>query len=277
MSADREELYVLSDPQTVRQIRDPAGFAALAAMRAKKRNSFWIIVILFIVAAAVCLFQFTQFGYLLSIPYRSAFTEIADHVYINRDHAGDRQEILALIEEAEKRVEAFFGELRFSDETTFIICDDEELTRKLGEDHGTVIFSVPSEKCCICVSDEYFELDILAHEITHAELRARLSVKAQRQVPTWFDEGLALQNDYRERYGEEQWIAQTDNGKNIVAIEDMDTPAKFYAGEAENRRFRYLNAKHELDGWMAAHGQQGLLELLETLNDGVDFHAAYGG
>ena len=128
----------------------------------------------------------------------------------------------------------------------------------------------------ICISDEYLELDILAHEITHAELRARLSVKAQKQIPTWFDEGIALQNDYRERYSEEQWIAQTDNGNKTVALEDMDTPSEFYAGEAEDRRFRYLNAKHELSEWMAVHGQQGLLKLLEQINDGADFNTAYG-
>ena len=128
----------------------------------------------------------------------------------------------------------------------------------------------------ICISDEYLELDILAHEITHAELRARLTARAQGKVPTWFDEGLALQNDYRERYSEEQWISQTGNGKNVIASEDMDTPAEFYAGEAEDRRFRYLNAKHELDRWMAVHGQQGLLELIEKLNNGEDFDMAYG-
>ena len=56
----------------------------------------------------------------------------------------------------------------------------------------------------------------------------------------------------------------------------MDTSAEFYAGEASDRRFRYLNAKHELSEWMAAHGQQGLLELIEKLNDGEDFGTAYG-
>ena len=98
-----------------------------------------------------------------------------------------------------------------------------------------------------------------------------------RRIPTWFDEGLALQNDCREQYSEEQWVTQTDSGKNIVALEDMDTPSKFYAGEAADRRLRYLNAKHELAVWMAAHGQHGLLALLEQLNGGADFHTAYGG
>ena len=241
----------------------------------KKKICLIISILLILVVAGVI--QFTQFGYLMTVPYRSAFTEIADHVYINQNYLGNRQELLGMIEQSEERVKAFFGDLYYMDETTFIICDDNGLIRKLGEDHGTVCVDFPSEKRYICISDEYLELDILAHEITHAELRARLSVKAQKQIPTWFDEGIALQNDYRERYSEEQWIAQTDNGKNTVALEEMDTPSEFYAGEAEDRRFRYLNAKHELSEWMAVHGQQGLLKLLEQINDGVDFNTAYGG
>ena len=247
-------------------------------MRAKKKRGFLFITILLILAAVVvAVFQFTQFGYLTTVPYRSAFIEIASHVYINRDYTGDQQELLEMIEQAKDRVRTFFGDVRFQDETIFIICDDEKLTRKLGEDHGTVIFYFPSETHYICISDEYLELDILAHEITHAELHTRLSAEAQKAIPTWFDEGIALQNDYREKYSEAQWTQQTDNGKNAVALEDMDTPAEFYAGEAEDRRFRYLNAKHELDVWMTSHGQQGLLELLDRLNGGADFTTAYEG
>ena len=216
-------------------------------MRATKKRVLLFITILLILAVVVgVMFQFTQFGYLMTVPYRSAFMEIASHVYINRNYAGNQQELLEMIEQAKDRVRTFFVDLHFQDETTFIICDDGKLTRKLGEDHGTVIVSFPVEAYYVCISDEYLELDILAHEITHAELRSRLSAKAQKAIPTWFDEGLALQNDYRERYSEAQWIQQTDNGKNAVALEDMDTPAEFYAGEAEDRRFRYLNAKHEL-------------------------------
>lgn len=181
-------------------------------MIAKKKKVLLIIAILLILATVVvAMFQFTQFGYLLTVPYRSAFTEIASHVYINSNYAGDRQELLEMIEQAKDRVRTFFGDVLFQDETTFIICDDEKLTRKLGEDHATVIFSFPTEVHYICISDEYLELDILAHEITHAELHTRLSAEAQKRIPTWFDEGIALQNDYRERYSEAQWVAQTDN------------------------------------------------------------------
>ena len=246
-------------------------------MKTKKKKRFLMIsVILFLGTAAVYFFQFTHFGYLMTVPFRPAFIEIAGHIYVNKNNALDHRKILDLIEQAKERDRAFFGELRFLDETIFVICDDEKLTRKLGEDHATVICSVPFKQHYICVSDEYLELDILAHEITHAELHTRLTTNTYQRIPTWFDEGLATQNDYREQYSEEQWILQTDNGKNTVALQDMDTPAEFYAGTAEDRRFRYLNAKHELAVWMEAHGRKGLLELLEKLNDGADFHTAYG-
>ena len=45
--------------------------------------------------------------------------------------------------------------------------------------------------------------------------------------------------------------------------------------DAEARRFCYLNAKHELDVWMTAHGQHSLSELLDRLNGGADFTTAY--
>jgi flagellar basal body-associated protein FliL len=47
-------------------------------MKSKKRKSFLIIIILVLVAlvaAAVYFFQFNQYGYIMAIPYRSAFTE----------------------------------------------------------------------------------------------------------------------------------------------------------------------------------------------------------
>ena len=99
--------------------------------------------------------------------------------------------------------------------------------------------------------------------------------KALKNIPTWFDEGLATQNDYREQYSQEVWKEKTNNGKNAIPLEEMDTPAEFYAGTSDDRRFRYVNAKHEVSEWMEIHGQNGLLELFDNLNDGEDFNIAY--
>jgi len=232
-----------------------------------------ISLILLLLLAAVYIFQFTGLGYRMSVPYRSSFEKVADNIYVNKNYSGNIKEAIQLTEEALERDRAFFGELQCTDTTIIIFCDDDKLLSKLGGDHDTQ--TSYTKKNYISVSDEYLNIDIIAHELTHAELHTRLNVKALKSIPTWFDEGLATQNDYREQYSLEKWIEQTDNGKNTVPLEDMDTGSEFYADPLEDRRFRYLNAKHEVSVLMDTHQQKGLLELLDKLNNGETFDAAY--
>ena len=235
-----------------------------------------ISFILLLLLTAVWFFQFTSLGYRMSVPYRSSFEKVSDHIYANKNYSGNIKEAIQLTEEALERDRAFFGELQCTEttKTIVIICDDDKLLSKLGGDHDTKT-SFDPKKNYISVSDEYLNIDIIAHELTHAELHTRLNMNALKRIPTWFDEGLATQNDYREQYGMEAWIEQTDNGKNALPLEDMDTGSEFYAGTVEDRRFRYLNAKHEVGIWMDTHQQKGLLELFDKLNNGEEFDTAY--
>ena len=232
-----------------------------------------ISLILLLLLAAVYIFQFTGLGYRMSVPYRSSFEKVADNINVNKNYSGNIKEAIQLTEEALERDRAFFGELQCTDTTIIIFCDDDKLLSKLDGDHDTK--TSYTKKNYISVSDEYLNIDIIAHEFTHAELHTRLNMKALKSIPTWFDEGLATQNDYREQYGLDAWIEQTDNGKNTVPLEDMDTGSEFYADPVEDRRFRYLNAKHEVGVWMDTHQQKGLLELFDKLNNGEGFDTAY--
>ena len=244
----------------------------------KKRVILFVFfaLILLIAAVAVWFFQFNPTGYRMSVSCRASFEKISDNVFVNRNYAGNRDDIAALIDEAIARDTDFFGSLVCRDHTIIIICDDEKLLAKLGGDHDTQTVLSPVKKSYVSVSTEYLNVDVLAHELTHAELHERLSSKALRRIPTWFDEGIALQNDYREQYSPETWAEQTDNGKHTVAHEDMDTGAEFYSGTREDRRFRYLNAKHDVSEWLENHGLQDFMNLIDRLNGGEDFRAAYG-
>ncbi len=235
-----------------------------------------IISILMPVVAAVWLFQFTGGGYRMTVPLRGDFEEIAENVYINQNFSGNKEDVAALVGSARERDAAFFGDLQCTDRTVVIVCDDGELLKKLGGDHDTQSVVFPFRKSYICVSDEYLDVDILAHEITHAELHGRLKEKALKRIPTWFDEGIATQNDCREKYSPAIWAEQTDNGKNTIALADMDEREEFYAGTEEDRHFRYLIAKHEVSEWMETHGREGLLALIDRMNNGEEFAAAYG-
>jgi hypothetical protein len=52
---------------------------------------------------------------------RSAFSEIADNIYINTEYPGDREETIELINRAKERIKEFFGNLCCLDET--VIAD----------------------------------------------------------------------------------------------------------------------------------------------------------
>ena len=244
-------------------------------MKAKKRIAV-IILILFILltVAVLCFFQFNALGYRMSVPYRHSFAEFGDSIYFNRGYSGDKEQAAALAKEARDRNIGFWGELR--SEPVIIICDDSALLAKLGGDHDTMSTGFPVKQSYISISNEYCNTDILAHEMSHAELFERLNAKAVKALPVWFNEGVALQNDYRERYSEESWKERTDNGKNAIAPKDMDESAEFYAGTVEDRQLRYINAKHYVSEWLEKHQHQALFELIDSLNSGTAFDEAYG-
>ena len=246
-------------------------------MKSKRKTIILTIilaVLVLLLAAAVYVFQFSG-EYRMTVPYRPNFEEIAPHIYMNKGNAMSREEALAVFEEAKARDTAFFGEMHCLDDVTIILCDDARISKKIGtKDTNTYLF--PQKKDYICISNEYLNVDIVAHELTHAELHSHFTTgDAQRRMPSWFDEGIATQNDYREQYSAENWAEQTDNGKNATPLADMDTPAEFYAGEAEDRRFRYMCAKHEIAVWLENHSVEELLAVADGVNSGEDFDTLY--
>lgn len=240
----------------------------------KKRCLISLLVFIMIFTAAIFCFQFTSLGYRMTVPYRN-FTEIQNNVYLENGYCGDIDEVKSMVDEARNRVLEFWGNLEST--PTVIISDNAETLAKLGGDHDTataVIFKVYSY---ISVSDEYLNVDILAHEMTHAELHARIykGKLPQTLIPTWFDEGVALQNDYREQYSEEMWYKKTENGTYIIALDEMDTPVEFYAGSVDDRRFRYMISRHEVKEWIEKNGVDSLMRLIEKVNAGEDFYELY--
>ena len=232
-----------------------------------------IVLPILIIIVAVYFFQFTR-SYMKTVPYRPSFEKLADNIYVNKGNSLSQNEILSLYEQAKERDSAFYGELQSLDDIIIILCDDPKISSKIGE-KDTITTYGRKTKSYICISNEYFNIDILSHELTHAELHTRLTKDALEKLPVWFNEGLATQNDYREKYSEEEWVKQTNNGEKALPLEDMDTSSEFYAGTYEEKQFRYMNAKHEVAEWMAAHGQEGLIDLIERLNTGEEFDSIY--
>ncbi len=243
----------------------------------KKKTVILIIlaILLLPMIAVLCFCQFTKVGYLMSIPYRPGFQLIEPNVYMNKGNSLSPEEAKNMTEQARSRVRGFFGEMRCEDSTILIISDDESISGKIGEKE-TISLLVPRKRDYICLSNDYFNVDVVAHEFTHAEFHSHLSAEAQRSIPIWFDEGLATQNDHREKYSYENWVTKTDSGRNATPLEDMDTVSEFQCSDEDERQYHYLCAKYEVREWINTHSVQQLIELAERVNEGEDFHTLYG-
>lgn len=227
-----------------------------------------LIILLFIFA------QFTSLGYRATVPLRN-FAKVEHGVYIHKNYANSEEAVL-ILQEARARVEEFFGEIKSS--PMIILCDDKKTISKLGGDHDTSTAVFFRAYSYIVLSSDYLNVDIAAHEMTHAEVHSRIfnsKLSNKAMIPIWFDEGLALQNDYRDNYNEAAWVKATNNGEKITEFDIIETPDKFYAGESEDRRYRFIISKHEVSKWIEVNGKENLLNLLDKVNQGVPFNGMY--
>lgn len=225
-------------------------------------------------AVMIYFFWFTPSGYRISVSIHG-FSKLTDHVYVENGWNGKPEELLATLEEARQRVTELFGGMESA--PTLIICDNEHKIKRLGGDHDTMTLLINGVHSYTSLSSEFLTADVLAHEMTHAETHQRIYQNSTdtSSVPIWFDEGLAVQNDYREPYSNETWLKLTDNGQNIPSISEYGSGETFFSGSTEDRRARYCLAGHEVSKWLEKNGRSGLLSLLKRVNQGESFSELY--
>lgn len=241
----------------------------------KRRHMIVITLIVVMLAIVIFMVQFTKEGYRMTVPYRD-FNKLSEGVYLHQGYTGDLANVMEVTAAARVRVTEFFGELQST--PTIIICDDPAVIKKLGGDHDTMTIVFFRAFNYIAISSDYLNVDIVAHEMTHAEVHTRLykgKISNRALVPIWFDEGVAMQNDNRENYNEDAWARYTNHGEHTIELSAIDTPAKYYAGEVEDRRARFAVSRHELSEWIDRNGIAGLLELLDQVNEGRNFNDVY--
>jgi hypothetical protein len=147
----------------------------------------------------------------------------------------------------------------------------------------------------ILLSPRGLNWHFLAHEWSHHEIRTRLTFPAWWRLPQWFDEGLAVAISEAPEHSEAHWrfLIASDVRRPTRAelltyqslrqwldavhrygeTANLDRKAR---NEAEVRPV-YTAAGHEVRPWLAGAGSQGLLDLIERLNDGEGFETVYSG
>ena len=103
-----------------------------------------------------------------------------------------------LLQEAKDRIEAKFGIMQSEPVIVFFEKQDSFWPLQLNK-YGSASFL--GSKTCVVIGPKGQNVDVIAHELMHAETEHRVGYwRRWLEVPIWFDEGLAMQVDHRERY-----------------------------------------------------------------------------
>ena len=166
------------------------------------------------------------------------------------------------IEEARTRVQAFVGTLSA---TPWIICQRRSA---LGLDisHGTTRFA-PFLSPFVVVGPFGVNVDVIAHELMHAEIAARTSALLRTyRVPTWFDEGLAMQLDRRSDYDQHALKMYRQSGLlSTIHLDQLASPAEFFRTGDEGKA-HYAFAKCVVGRWLAASGPSEPMKVLTEVS-----------
>lgn len=120
-------------------------------------------------------------------------------------------------------------------------------------------------RACVVLGPKGHTPDIVAHELMHAELFARVGYwRRLTEIPTWFDEGLAMQVDERSAY------AAPTGGTAFVR--QLDTVRAFNATANDAQAtLNYAAAKAEVAQWLTRVGAGSLYPRLERVGGGEAF------
>jgi hypothetical protein len=193
-------------------------------------------------------------------------------VYFNHEtKRSDIKNIESLIDSASDRVSKFWGGRMCNPK--FIYCDNDADFKNLSVNPGTPAVTYCKLGTYIVLSKEGADPDIIAHEISHAELYTRVGFYYWTfKIPDWFKHGLAMQNDYRKYYSTDTLIARTDHFKNMPDVTQFKTGAQFYNGTIDQIMLRYMVAKYEVGRW---YSREKLNKLIKDLNSGKSFDEAF--
>ena len=231
---------------------------------------FWVFVIIIPLASFAHFLIFPQQTRSILIDYSSFKKD--GRIYFNPNTARNKIDTLqSLIQQASMRVAGFWGQQTCNPK--FIYCDDAQDFKKYGSSNPVPALTHLKLGSYIVISNGGIDLDIIAHEISHAEFYERIGFyNWSFKIPRWFDEGLAMQNDYRNYYSEDTLKARSDNYKNLPDVRNFKTDGQFYEGSVDRVMLNFMTARHEVKKW---YSKKKLEKLIEDLNSGKSFRDAF--
>lgn len=169
-------------------------------------------------------------------------------------------EQVALMYAATARIETLFGPMSAQPATTFFDTPDAYWPLQPNP-HGSTSFI--GDRTCLLIGPNGQNIDVAAHELMHAEIAARMGYwRRARHLPTWLDEGLAMQVDWRESYD----LAPTQTAADMQPLSSAQT---FFVADDKQLTWHYASAKVAARQWLEAIGSENLFLVLSDAEHAV--------
>ena len=195
--------------------------------------------------------------------HASHFEEIHPNVFTDSTVTNKQiASLLASITLAHKRINQMYGEMSA---VPRIIATNSLAYQKFGL-NPTGMQSSGFARECIFLGPKGMNVDVIAHELVHAEVRYRTDLFTElTQLPAWFIEGTAIKVDYRTPFLIEN-IALTE--QEITQIKSVFFLHDFKSSHVKSYQASRM-AIEELD-------PQALYSGLARLNKGERFEEVFG-
>ncbi len=171
---------------------------------------------------------------------------------------------------AEQRVNSFWGNKAIFN-YSIIFCNNKTDFNHYGH-AGAPAATQLKWGAYVVLQEESLDKDIIAHEISHTVLYNKLGWYTTKfKIPTWFDEGLAMQVDDRDYYSTDSLLLKQQNGLKLPDVMALNTPQEFFSGTGEAVMLNFSTAKYAVHEWLQTHA---LEKFIDAMNEGKDFEEA---
>ncbi|MFO0594614.1 MAG: hypothetical protein U0228_04905 [Myxococcaceae bacterium] len=198
----------------------------------------------------------------------SSLEPVAPGVWVDPEMpAAQRAQVLTWVTDAAAQLDAFYGSTR-APRRIILGSRMDRLGPFANNEYGSTLYSPLG--ATVVIGPEGLNADVITHELAHAELFARLGWwRNLVAMPVWFDEGLAMQFDHRERYGAEAYRALEQRG-GLVPLTSLWSGAQFFDEHAADH---YVQVKHDVAECLSRAGPEGLRAVIDRVAAGGDFEA----
>jgi hypothetical protein len=188
----------------------------------------------------------------------SGFEQIAEDLFVSSDLSADEHEGLQRrLRDARTRVSDLFGE--YSASPTVIVAANAESADRYSSNLHATFHAGPFGGYVVLGPEGLPSLDVLAHELVHAEHFHRVGYLNWMATPAWFIEGLGMQVDARPQYSAEALARASASGGDVSHVRELISFQQFGLGDLTVNN---AAAKSEVFEVWAGFGPAGLTSFL---------------